>query len=57
MKILYNTVIAIETIQRLEQYIERALVSAEPAGKQYIDKNHITEQALNQFLERVEKEL
>ncbi len=57
MKILYNTVIDIETIQKMEKYIEKALVTAEPTEKQYIDKNHVTEQALNEFLKRVEKDL
>ncbi|KUG05169.1 hypothetical protein ASZ90_017410 [hydrocarbon metagenome] len=57
MKILYNTVIAIETIQKLEQYIEKALAAAEPTRKQYINKAHITEQALNEYLDRVEKEV
>ncbi|NLO21287.1 MAG: hypothetical protein GX119_04725 [Syntrophomonadaceae bacterium] len=53
MKIIFNTVIDLETMQKMESYIKKALLEAEQDKKQYINKAYLTDLALKEYLHRI----
>jgi hypothetical protein len=53
MKIIFNTVIDLETLQKMEAYIEKALQEAEQDQKQYLNKAYLTDVALKEYLQRI----
>jgi len=55
--IQFSTIINVETMLRLESFIEKARETANPGEIKMINKAGITNQAINEYLERVEKEL
>jgi hypothetical protein len=53
MKIIFNTVIDLETLQKMEAYIEKALREAEQDQKEYLNKAYLTDVALKEYLQRI----
>lgn len=53
MKIIFSTVIDLETVQKMEAYIEKALQEADQDQKQYLNKAYLTDAALKEYLQKI----
>ncbi len=53
MKMIFNTIIDLETLQKLERFLEKALLEADKDQKQYLNKAYLTDVALKEYLDRI----